>query len=227
MAPYHHTVNAYHKSKRARRLKKFSIASVVLVFVISAGVGIDWLITKYRPQDSIQSVESTATVQSSTINIFRNQYFQFQADRTWVEVPEQSTDTKFVFSSLNGPLVEHQLTVYVNEPAPAKLAATRVLPVELNRGRFKQIASIDKHCNNDESGLKNEPKVITFNQVTFNCDMGSNVYKVFVGIIGGTNSIAAIRPDGSTATYTIVYDDLRYIPSANQIESIVETFQIR
>ncbi len=227
MAPYHHHVSTHHRTKRAKKVRKLSFFLVVLTFLFVGVVSFDWIATKLRSSTSVVSVESNATVQSSTINIFRTPFFQFQADDSWSEVPEVSTETKFVYKSLNGPLVEHQLTVFVNEKAPAKFAATRVFTTELDKGLFKKVSGTEKHCNTDEEGLKNEPKVVTFNQVTFNCDLGSNIFRVFVGIIGGTNEIAATRQNGETATYTIIYDDLTFLPSANQINSIMSTFQIR
>jgi hypothetical protein len=199
----------------------------VLFVLISLGIGIDWLIGRVRSNSTTVSTESTATVQSSTINIFRTPYFQFQADESWVEAPEASTQNRFVYKSFKGPLVEHSLVVYVNEKPPAKLAATRIFTAELDKGLFKKISGPDRHCNSEQQGLKNEPAIIMFNQVTFNCDLGSNTYKVFVGLISGTNVISALRPNGETATYAIVYDDLTFSPTSNQINSIMSTFQIR
>ena len=227
MAPYHHHVNLHHRLKRASRLKRFSKLVLAMFLIIVMVIGVDWVITNIRASKTVISKGSTASVQSSTINIFRTPYFQFQADRDWTESTEASTDTKFVYRSMDGPLVEHQLTVYVNEKPPAKLAATRVYTVELINGNFKQISNADQHCNSNDTGLKNEPKIVTFNQVTFKCDMGSNVFRAFVGLIGGTNEITALRPNGQTATYAIVYDDLTFIPSTSQISSIMDTFQIR
>lgn len=172
------------------------------------------------------SVESTSSVQSATINLFRTPYFQFQADRSWVEVPEVSTPTKFIYRSSNGPLLEHQLTVYVNERPPAKLAATHVYTVALDGRKFSEVHPADKHCNSETKGLNNEPKVITYNEVTFNCDLGSSTFSSFVGLQGGTNEMAITRPNGEQAVYSIVYDDLTFSPSPNQINSIMKTFQI-
>jgi hypothetical protein len=132
-----------------------------------------------------------------------------------------------VYKSFNGPLVEHQLVVYVNETPPRDLAATRIFPVELNRGNFVKIDTVGDHCNSVETDFLNEPMVVTYKQVQFLCDMGSSTYKVFVGVIGGTNSIEAIRPNGEQATYSIFYENLKFLPSPNQIDSIMSTFQVR
>jgi hypothetical protein len=119
------------------------------------------------------------------------------------------------------------MTVYVNEKAPTKFSATRVYTAELDKGVFKKVSGPDSHCNSNTEGLKNEPQIVTYNQVTFNCNLGSNTYRVFVGVLGGTNEVSAVRPNGEVATYTIIYDDLTFLPSANQINSIMSTFQIR
>jgi hypothetical protein len=227
VAPYHHQINTHHRVERARKVKKTTQLVVALFLLVSLGIGIDWLIGKINSDTTVVSNESTATVQSSTINLFRTPYFQFQADEKWVEAPEASTETRFVYKRLSGPLVEHNLVVYVNEKPPAKLAATRIFTAELDNGLFKKISGPDEHCNSQQEGLKNEPKIITYNQVTFNCDLGSATYKAFVGLIGGTNIITATRPNGETATYAIVYDDVTFSPTSNQINSIMSTFQIR
>lgn len=199
---------------------------MLLAVLVTLGIAGDLVWQKLRTADSVVSVASTSSVQSATINLFRTPYFQFQADRTWVEVPEVSTPTKFIYRSSNGTLLEHQLTVYVNEHPPKKLAATHVYTVEVDKRKFNEVSGAERHCNSDTEGLKNEPKVITFNQVTFNCDLGSSTFTAFVGLQGGTNEIPIVRPNGETATYAIIYDDVTFSPNANQINSIMKTFQV-
>jgi hypothetical protein len=225
---YRHNDTLHKHKVREKKVRKFVFFTVFLAFIISAIIAGDYLWGRLTNKSVVSNI-STSTVQSATVNIFRTPYYQFQADDSWSEVvDDEEEDTKYVYRSMNGPLVEHQLTVYVNDPNTKKYAATRVLPVELLKGRFKQVAELGSHCNSDvPEGQRLDELVLTYNQVTFNCNLDSNVFRVFVGVIGGTNEIEAIRPDGKTAVYTIIYDDLRYLPNGSQIDSIIETFQIR
>lgn len=225
---YRHNDALHKHRKREKKFRRLTFFVVLVVSLFTLGISIDWLVGKYYGRETVVSSVSTATVQSATINVFRTPFFQFQADDSWVEVPESSTENKFVYKSLNGPLIEHQLTFYVNEAAPAKMAATRLLPVEIVNGRFNKTAEIKEHCNT----VLPEPKrlgvgIVSLEDVTFKCALDSNVYRVFVGAVGGTNEISIVRPNGETGVYTIVYDDLRYLPNANQIKTIIETLQVR
>jgi hypothetical protein len=228
MAPYQHHVNTHHKAKKARRIKKISKFALVLLILISGGIGVDWLMSRLNLRKNEATFETQSSVRASKINIFRTPYFQFQADDSWAEVPEKNTENKFFYKRFNKQLVEHQLVVFVNQEPDDNYAATRVMAVELNNGLFTKISEPDRHCNNAlAEGGGDGIKIVTFEQVTFKCNLDSETYRVFVGVIGGTNQIEAIRPNGEKATYTIIYDDVTFMPSAGQIDSIIDTFQIR
>ncbi len=220
--------DALHKHRvRELKYRKFTFFTIaVFLLVVTVIIG-DLVYSKFT-ESSVKSSVSNSTVQSATVNIFRTPYFQFQADESWSEVVESSKENKFVYISKNGSLVEHQLTVIVDSDEIEKFSATRILPVEVIKGRLSKVSDIDKHCNSElpEAERLGE-RIVTVSQVTFKCNLDSNVYRVFVGVIGGTNEISAIRPNGETSVYSIIYDDLRYLPGKNQINTIIDTFQIR
>jgi hypothetical protein len=225
---HRHNVTQHKYRVREQRFRKLTFFIIFIIVLASIIIAIDWFITRIS-EPTTRSNVSVTSVQSSAINVFRTPYYQFQADDSWVEVAETKSETKYVYRSIKGPLVEHQLTIYVNETAPQDFAATRILPVIVaDDGTLKRQADLKKHCNDEvPPSERTGARIVTFLEVTFRCNLESNVYQVFIGEVGGTNAIKATRPNGEMATYTIIYDDLRYTPSPNQIFSTLQTFQIR
>ncbi len=183
---YHRGINNHIRIRRAR--KTIHLVIVILFFLLLAltYAGVDWLINRSKSNDVTPSDISSTFIRPSTTKLFRTEYFQFQTDNSWSKIPSVSTSTKFVYRSYNGPLVEHQLVVFVNEALPSNFSATRVLPVEVIKGVFKKVAGVSEHCNNAIPKDKwSGPEVVTYRQVTFKCNVDSNEYTVFVGVIGG------------------------------------------
>ncbi len=184
------------------------------------------VVDKQQPE----SQTTVSAVEGATTTLFSNEFFQFQADKTWVEIPEVSRPpNKYVYKSKNGPLVQHVLTVYVGAAPSNELLGTRVYPVEvLATGSFTNASGVSEHCRAGvASKAKNEPESIKYKNVSFLCNAGGVNYRVLVGVNGGGPTITMPRPGGKEANYTIIYDDVTAYPSDNKIDAIVGTFQTR
>lgn len=228
MSRYQYKTSYHHKRVQAR---KFRLAAFIAVFLVLALTGFV-IFDRVRDAANDEKPESQATVsavEGATTTLFSTEFFQFQADKTWVEVPEASAPNKFVYKSKNGPIVQHQLVVYVGEPPAKEVIGTRVMPVEVSgTGQFAVSGSVSEHCRKSVAeNARNEPQLTKYLQVTFTCDVGNTNYRVLVGLVGGAATIPMPRPDGTTQRYTIIYDDVTAYPSANKIEPIVSTFRTR
>lgn len=227
MSRYQYQTSYHHKRVQARKTKVAAICAVGFVVLLAGFVIFD------RIRDAVRDVrpETAATVsavEGATISLFSTEYFQFQADKTWVEVPELNTATRFVYKSKNGPLVQHQLTIYIGKPPANEVIGTRVYPVEVSGASLKPVGSVSEHCRKASPEIaKNEPQDVIYQQVKFLCDNGNTNFRVLVGLIGGGPTIPMQRPSGGVAEYTIIYDDVTAYPSSNKIDAIISTFQSR
>lgn len=210
------------------RLRLF-IATVFLV--LAAAIG--YLIYESRSASNNNTDESTTSAPTSSyfapsVKVFRTPYYQFQANESWKEVPSELTPNKYVYRSLRSTLIEHELTIYINQ-IPSNLAATHVLPVNLKSSRELSPATVSAHCKESMTPqqIARDIATITKDKVTFSCNADSSVYSVIVGMIDGNTSINLQRPDGSNAVYTIYYRDLRAVPDSSAILPIISTFQSR
>ncbi len=229
MSRYEYQTSYHHKRVKARKTRALAIASGVLVLFVAIFVIYDQVRGKLDNKQP-ESQATVSAVEGAVTNLFTTEYFQFQVDKKWVEIPEASTPTKFVYKSKNGPLVEHQLVIYVDDKPTANDAyTTRVYPVKLTSdGRLENVNGVSDHCKSGiKTGLKNEPEAVEYNGVKFICNAPGVNYRVFVGQVGGTTSLPLTRPNGQIKNYTIVYDDVRAYPSSNQIDAIVSTFRTR
>lgn len=178
------------------------------------------------------NTETTSTSQETSgyfapsVKIFRSSFFQFQADNTWVEVPAESTASKFVYRSLRANLIEHDLTIYVNS-MPSVLVSNRVLPVNLKSGPELLPISTSDHCVKVAGGPNAGTVKVLLDNVSMLCDADSTNYTVLVGLANGTTVLDLLRPDGTTAQYAILYSNLRATPEASQLMQIVNSFQTR
>lgn len=226
--PYHHRVSTHHKVKKAKKIKRFAQATTALVLLLGLVIGIDWLINRLNTETQV-SVESTATVQSSNINIFRTPYFQFQADRTWREVTSESSAKKYVYRSLDGLLVQHELIVEVNGSTDVVLdneATTRVYPVEIKNNNLSPISTVSPHCR-ELTTIEGdrEQQFVEFEEVTFPCNPDASGYVVTIGQSGGEHFIEKPTFDG-VRSYKITYRDSTFSPSGRPLPNIIRTFQL-
>ncbi len=215
--------------KRKRFILRVKILALLLIIPpIAVSVYLYFSAVNRQNSNTPQSTTSqeTSGYFASTVQVFRSAYFQFQADKTWAEVPAESTPTKFVYRSLRATLVEHDLTIYVND-IPANLTANRVLPSNIKTGSELLPIAVSEHCLKAAKVSTAEDREIVVDNVRLRCNADSTNYTVLVGQSGGSTVLNLLRPDGKTAKYSILYSNLRATPDASQIMDIVSSFQTR
>lgn len=223
----------YHSRKRLLRRLRFFALIVLLVALI----GIGFFVLDVFNQNKASNTESNSTTPvTSTIvaetDIQTTPYFQFQASSKWKAIANETRDSHYVYRQFNGPLVEQELTIDINNTTPIPLAlvqTTRVLPVRASEsGNLTPEGSVSDHClKAAKKGTEKTQQPVTMLQVTFDCNPDSTSYIVDVGIIGGTPNFTLPRPNGTSAKYKITYRNVSALPNARDIVSIIKTFETR
>ncbi len=227
---YNHRVSTHHRSKRAQKIKKVTLAFMLFLMVGSVIVGVDWYLSQKDSTKSVTTKEIKSTVRSANITVYRTDYFQFQAPDGWVLVSGSPDSNKFVYLSNNGSIVSRRFIVYINKPLldiESDQDVTRVLPVEYNtNGTFSKIGSISDSCDIGwPEDLPRNPSRIKLNSVSFVCTPGSKQFNVMIGEVGGDEVIESIRSDGTKFNMTLLYSDLSAYPSAGDIKNILSSFR--
>jgi hypothetical protein len=224
MRSYYHHVNYHHRARIYRRIKVLVLTVIGCALVAGLIVLIDNLIQTKKSNTPSPTSQSGASSFSNQIEVFATQYFRFQADNSWINIASESTPNSFKYLSSRGPLVEHELTIYVDTTSPT-FEATRVIPVAQNNSVLVPEAT-SEHCKEAAPSLKN-PGLIRSNGVDFICNPDSSSYHVAVGIKNGNTVMRLQRPDGSFLNYTIHYKNLTAMPDDLQIQNILKSFEIR
>lgn len=218
---------------RRRLLIRLRIIYAIIFLVIVAGAVYFYI---YYARDKVVNQnnisEKTNSVVAPTINTFRTSFFQFQASNTWVEVPKETTKNRFVYRSYKENLLEHEITIYVNEtPNQNSLRINRVLPVTISESdegvsRFAP-EDVSESCAKalDKNAIPPDVQNVTFKKVSFLCYGNINQYNVIVGEVGNNANMTLKRSDGSSAVYSIFYKDLRAINGPSEIMRIASSFQ--
>lgn len=224
---YHHGISQHRRRKYLKRIFIFSMVVIVLVILAIIIIRLDGFL-----QDKVNTPETTTSNQTSSYfassdKIFTTDYFQFQAAKNWVEIPSESTTSKFVYRGVNKPIIEDELIIYVNE-IPADLSATRLLPAETSASARELIpGTVSDHCNGASADHNIDEKVVTFKKVKMNCDIDNTQFNVLVGLVEGSTRMKLKRPDGSSADYTILYRNVKAIPDGTHLLEIIRAFQTR
>jgi hypothetical protein len=226
--PEHYYQFDHHPHRRTlRRLKWFLFGLLITVPIILAILFFTTSIFVEREQEPVTSSVQTL-VQAPSIRVFRTPYFQFQTGNSWAEDAKETTENVFVYRSYKGPLIEHDLYIYINPPVE-QFDATRIQPVSPKEdGTFEVVEGISDHCDNIlPEGNKDREQVVTFKEVKFMCDADDTIYDVLVGKAGGTPYMDLVRPSGTMARYVIKYRDLTAEPTGRELKEIVRSFQTR
>ena len=226
--PYHHRVSTHHKVKKAKKIKRFAQFATAMVFLFGLIVGVDWLINRLNTEQNV-SVQSTAAVQSSNINIFRTPFFQFQTDNSWREITSESTEKRFVYRSLDGLLVQQELIVEIDGGTDIVLAnesTTRAYPVQIKNNKLQPTTTISEHCR-DLTPVEGDRKqqIVEYEKMTFPCNPDASAFAVLVGQSGGRHYLEKPTFDG-IRTYKIAYRDSTFSPAGRDLPGIVKTFQL-
>lgn len=217
--------------KRKRFILKVRIVLVlILVLIIGAGTLFYFKYIKSTNPNTQEKTTSeiTSSVIAPSINIFRSPFFQFQADKNWVEIPNESNPNKFVYRSLRENLIEHELTIYIDQ-VPANLATTHVLAVSPTDSKSRlAIGDISDTCvkivPSNNPSIYYQAKLL---DIQFNCDVTNSVYSVAAGEKGGGTLLSLIRPNGTQAKYTFIYKNLKAESDYVKLSEILSTFQTR
>jgi hypothetical protein len=225
---YDYHVSSRRKKKFLRRVYLTAIAFLLLVALAVAAIRLDgYLSSQQNTPESTTSQQSTEYFAPST-NIFSSPYFQFQTDKNWAEAASESTKNKFVYRSLRSNLVEHELTIFVDN-IPSTLSANRVLPVISKKDDSELSAgSTSDHCIKANGGVSlAADKMLNTGGVDLLCDLDNTSYVVLAGEKGGSTKMTLKRPDGGTAVYSILYKNVTAKPDSVQLYDIISSFQTR
>jgi hypothetical protein len=224
----------YGTSKYISLGEKFSLhlkaLSVFLVIAIVAGAAL--LYDIYTKNQAPATPISKTTVKTVTFDnkFFSTPYFRFTDSGDWQLIKNQSTGSKFVFQKYlnNSDLVQHQLIVYINSaPQPLELAASRVLPVEINsEGNSFIPTQVSDHCG--KTYKSNELHKVELRQVngsTLLCDPDQGQFRVIITKKGGDYNLKLKKANGTTANYIIIYQNQKIDPDSDTINQIANSFQ--
>lgn len=217
--------------KRKRFLLKVRLVFVLLLAPVLLGLYIiynDFIIDNSSSQEKSATSQPTRSYVAPKVSIFKTPYFQFQADQSWVEVPAESSPSKFLYRSLRSNLIEHELVIYVDQ-IPANLSSSRILPAQFKKGMTELVPLVvSEHCMKVVPELQRSSIVsVALMQVQFNCDADTTSYSILLGAVNGSSSIKMQRPDSSISTYSILYTNLKASPEPSQIQMISSSFQTR
>ncbi len=226
---YRHNDALHKHQKRASKLRIVAIVFSLLLFVGGGAVFVDWFRSQVNNTDTLVTSENTKSVQSANVSVYRTEYFQFQAQDSWIEVAN-NIPNRYEYVKNNGYLITQKLTVVINRPITNKEAdfkITRVLPVEIDdEGNFNPQGNVSDHCDDSwPENLVKDPSRIVHDDVSFVCAPTSEQYNVVVGESGGSDTIEVVRQDGSKFSLFILYTDLTAYPTPGDIYNIVSSFR--
>src|SRR3990167_509698 len=226
MSKYFIGVNHTKQKRFFRRSKKFILIIIFLLLIAGAVIVVDSYINK-RIADAPSSLsESSKTTVTPDIEIFTTNFFQFQTDKYWKYITNDSTPNKYVYRRTNGKIIYSDMTVYVNS-IPSDMQATRLLPVDYDEtSKMLKAQELTDHCRANIPAAERDrigEKEITLKDVKFLCDVDGTLVTEIAGKINDTPRMKLPRTDGSTAEYIIYYRDLRAIPLNSEFMDIINT----
>ncbi len=230
--PRYYRESTYHRQVRfIKRIKRIVLTFLIVIAFVGCFIVYDMFRSSRQAGNLGDPVQTNSTFTSS-FEIHRTQYFQFQASKKWAEIASETKNNHYVYRSFDGPLVEQELVIDVNNTSPEVLALvqiTRVLPVSIaDKGRLVIEGQTEEHCLKAvKPGGGRNPQIVTQHQVTFACNPDSPLYGVVVGLIGGSDIIPITRPDGTKVNYKITYKNLTALPNSRDLRNIIETFEAR
>lgn len=223
---YDYQISSHSKKRYIKRVYILVLTIVLIALAVFAYIKIDAYLQKSQNNPNNTTTEKTTAYFAPKTKIFRTQYFQFQSDESWVEIPSESSSSTYVYRSFRNNLIEQELIIYVGD-IPANLNGTRVLPVSIDQDKQLSINQVSEHCNKAVGGPNVGEAQVSFQEVTMLCDVDGTQYQVLVGLIGGTTKLTLPRPDGSNKAYAIYYKNVKASPDAIQFSQIVSSFQTR
>ncbi len=220
------THSNYHRRKKLIRRLLLILVIAGLTAIYFGGKYIIHTYLQEETQVTETPVETVGYFEPSTA-IFRSSFFQFQASKSWTQDINASTADKFIYRSYNGPLIEHEMTIYINN-IPDDLVVTRVLPVMLtDASQGLVLGPVSDYCGKKLLDKKRLIQQTTVDGVKLNCNVDDNNYTILVGEVGGTTTLELARPGNTKANYAIFYRNVTASPNSVEIEQLLKTFQTR
>lgn len=221
---YRWHISPAYKKRNQKYFKAAGVGFLAVIILLTAFLLYEQINKiDYNPDDQTTSSAQTTTI-SAKDQLFESPYFQFRADKSWAKDEKSSNENMYVYRSIRSGLLNQLLTIYVNQ-SPDDLEVTRVLPVTQEGVRLN-VRAVSEHCGK-QSNFNKQLSPITIDSVTINCFGDDTRYNVLVGLVGGTSQMKLLRPDNTTAVYTIHYTNSTSTPDAAQLQDIVNSFKVR
>lgn len=213
---------------KSTSVKKHKLTIFLLVTLLLC-IGLACLILIWIISNETKSVEQPKTNVNSVSyqpqQTFQNQYFSFEADKSWSFMPSESSSNVFVYRSSKNNLVARDLKVYINT-LPSNLMLTRILPVEANGDRLK-IGEISDHCRQylARPPTDNNPVNVNVLSVTFRCQVDGTSNVAGSGQVNGSYQTELQSDSGLSRKYFLLYNDLEFTPNFNNFLNIAKSFR--
>ncbi len=217
------------KNRFLKRVKTLAIVLTVLIVLVAGAIITDTLLQKKNAVVTSDSTIETKSAFLPTTQVFRTSTFQFQAANSWKSIPSESTDSKFIYRSLEKQLVLRELDIYVNTPQLLAEKVTYVIPVDIVNGLITP-KEVSKPCKTGMPSPSVQPnaRLIIFDTVSqVFCNPSGEDYTVLVGVTNGSSLIKLKRPDGSSVVYQLVFKDVTVSPDPRELTDILQSFQPR
>lgn len=222
-------------SRRQRILHRFRYVAFFVLLIVLIGLAVLMFDVFRQTRTSDTPTQSTTPISStieSNTQIQTSPYFQFQTPKKWRAIANETREGHYVYRQYNGQLVEQEFVIDVN-PVSAEVLAlthtTRVLAVRAPASGALQLeGGVSDHCKKAvKPGAEKTNQMVKMNQVTFACNPDGTIFKVAVGLVGGTTDMSLVRPDGTRAVYRLTYQNVSAQPTARDIDNLVSTFETR
>ena len=232
MSKFVHGVN---RGKHRTFLKWFGgvIGFVILLLALIAAALYYDMTLEQRVTNTPSSSSTQESVIESSAEVFTSEYFQFQTDKNWRHIVNESSGNKYVYRKGPAHHIDADMTVYINTlPATEQLSATRILPVTFEDGTLHAAGSVSEHCQekvpkNAQGGIIAGELELSLSQTTFLCDADGTNYTVAVGLVNGKQQMDLPRRTNERTIYFIYFRDLRFTPEPAEFVDIINSFQVR
>jgi hypothetical protein len=227
MPRYYHE-HSYHRQTRfIKRVKRLLLALIIVILLAGAYLAIDAMLQQRRSNQESAPSEKTTSIYAPKTQFFSTQYFQFEASNDWAHMANESSGNKFVYRRAQRGIVSQNLVITVNDGKPVA-EVTRVLPVEVGPGGNLIPGTVSDHCSKylPKTAAKIS-QMVTVEGVEFLCDYDASDYLVVIGAKGSSPPVKLTRPNGESATYTIMYMNVTATPEGEEIKRMMSTFHSR
>jgi uncharacterized protein YpmB len=227
MPRYYHQHSQYKQRRFIRRWRRaIVILTLLLLAIVAAVLYYLWNDMRDALLPSKPTTQTTTTI-STPVEVFQNEYFQFQTDKNWRFIEKESTLNSFIYRRFNKNLIEHEFSIYINTPKPDQKAAY-VLPVTATNDYLLEADEVSTHCKQSlPKTATKDPLTLTHGGVQFYCTPELMLYYVIVGLKSGQAPMVLKRPNGAQATYGIYYRNLTVHNDPRELYEVMKTFQIR